>query len=688
MAVLAPGILLKLLHGMQTGVKPTGEHRSSLLQVTDIVPADLDEKSLWPKHGFHIKVSDSSHSIYVSLPFEEDDLVLSNTMQLGQFIYVDRLEPGSPVPIIKGTKPLPGRHPLVGTPEPIKSLRDEGDKIEQRTFNSKLSGHRRGFWDSSADVASSSPSIMKPSPLHFDQNTPKKDRPSPKRTGGNFPNSPLIRGRMVKDENSSMVFRSSVGGLLSKMSDSKGESPVHVRKSCVTPFSVFKVTRSKSVFEPEPMIPKSLFNNTEKKSSTPPSRLRNVRVEASSKQAGEEQKQNNSNSNGTSTPPSRLRNVRVEASSKQAGEEQKQNNSNSNGTLQLQSQSGNSKSKHGGSLSMSLPGNLSVLGKEAIQQRETAQKNALQALRDASASESLVRVLRMLSDLAKNAKPDAPADCFDQFLEFHHQMVQAVTDMESIQAATCSEMVETPTAKQTERWKIKAEENSNILQENNSIDQNKQTDLHSSKRSSALCKSLAAMPERSDFKTTPGKHLRSNLSQKFSLERIGGSTPKGKLLPEATLENDENKSLAAMPERSDVKTTTPGKHLRSNLNQKFSLERIGGSTPKGKLPPEATLENVENMKPAPCRFNNTIKLGKRIETEAGNWFMDFLEKALEAGMKKSRGTADSDSCKVSQSLMLKVINWVKVEQCDSSKRPVHPRAAQIARKLRIKMKNP
>ncbi|KAJ0620389.1 hypothetical protein HanHA300_Chr00c1061g0836171 [Helianthus annuus] len=128
MATLAPGILLKLLNGMNSGVKPTSEHRSSLLQVTDIVPADLDEKDLWPKHGFYIKVSDSSHSIYVSLPFEQDDLVLSNKMQLGQFIYVDNLEPGSPVPIAKGAKPLPGRHPFVGTPEPLMGLREKGDE--------------------------------------------------------------------------------------------------------------------------------------------------------------------------------------------------------------------------------------------------------------------------------------------------------------------------------------------------------------------------------------------------------------------------------------------------------------------------------------------------------------------------------------------------------------------------------
>ncbi|XP_043687208.1 uncharacterized protein LOC122638353 [Telopea speciosissima] len=596
MAALAPGILLKLLNGMNTGLKPTGEHRNSLLQVTDIVPADLDEKNLWPKQGFYIKVSDSSHSIYVSLPFEQDDLVLSNKMQLGQFIYVDRLEPGSPVPIIKGTKPLPGRHPLVGTPEPITNFRDKADKFEQKTLNSKLSVHRRGSWDSSADVASSSPSVMKPIPLNFDQTTPKKERPSPMRTGGNFPKSPLIRGRIVKDGNPGMVCRSSVGGLWSKMSDSRGESPDLVRKSCAAPPSASKITRSKSVCEREPRIPKSPFNNTEKKSSTPPPRLRNMRVGESFNQAGEEQ-----------------------------------NKLNSNGSIQQQSQSGDPNSKHGSTVSLSLPGKLSVLGKEAIQQRETAQKIALQALRDATATESIVRALRVFSELAKKAKPDAPADCLDQFLEFHHQIMQAVTDMESIQAATC-EMVGTPTAKQTKK---QAEEDSNIFHEKNSIDENQQSDLNLSKRRSALYKSVAALPERSDVKATPVKNL------------------------------------------------------RSNLNQKISLERIGGSTPIGKFPFKATLENDENKEPAvPCSFNNTIKLGKQIETEAGNWFMDFLEKALEIGLKKSRGNADTDVRKASQSLILKVINWVEVEQCDSSKRPVHRKAAQITRKLRIKMKNP
>ncbi|WOK93228.1 hypothetical protein Cni_G01923 [Canna indica] len=64
-------------------------------------------------------VSNSSHSIYVTLPLDQDDLVLSNKLQLGQFIHVNRLESASPVPVLMGAKPLPGRHPLVGIPEPI-----------------------------------------------------------------------------------------------------------------------------------------------------------------------------------------------------------------------------------------------------------------------------------------------------------------------------------------------------------------------------------------------------------------------------------------------------------------------------------------------------------------------------------------------------------------------------------------
>ncbi|KAJ0804021.1 hypothetical protein HanLR1_Chr00c1511g0808371 [Helianthus annuus] len=71
-------------------------------------------------------------------------------------------------------------------------------------------------------------------------------------------------------------------------------------------------------------------------------------------------------------------------------------------------------------------------------------------------------------------------------------------------------------------------------------------------------------------------------------------------------------------------------------------------------------DNNENKNPGGscCSLSNTITLGMQIETEAGNWFMEFLEKALEKGTKKSM---EKDKKKVPQSLILKVINWVKVE---------------------------
>ncbi|XWS68994.1 hypothetical protein CRYUN_Cryun04dG0141400 [Craigia yunnanensis] len=277
MATLAPGILLKLLNGMNTRVKPTSEHRSSLLQVTDIVPADLDEKNLWPKHEFYIKVSNSSHSIYVSLPSDQYDFVLSNKMQLGQFIYVDILVPGSPVPVVKG------------------------EKSEQKQ-ESKL--HRRGFWGRRPNGTDeiSSPLVLKPVPLYFDQCTPVKERSNLVRTTKMFP---MIR-RIGKDGNAG-VRCSFGGGLLAKMMDTKGENSALLRKSCVAPSSASKFPRSKSVCDQEPRIPISPLNSA------------------------------------------------VAFDNRKC-------------------------------LPMNLPGKLGMLGKEAVQQQETAQKIAFQALRDATAT--------------------------------------------------------------------------------------------------------------------------------------------------------------------------------------------------------------------------------------------------------------------------------------------------------------
>ncbi|CAL9073269.1 unnamed protein product [Musa textilis] len=140
MASLTPGVLIKLLKNLNTDIKICGEYRSVLLQVISIVPA-LTGSELWPDHGFFIKVSDSSHSTYVSLSKDDNDLILMNKLQLGQFIYIDKVETGTPVPVLVGVRPLPGRNPCIGNPKDLMNmlvLSDTSDTADhgKNTFRS------------------------------------------------------------------------------------------------------------------------------------------------------------------------------------------------------------------------------------------------------------------------------------------------------------------------------------------------------------------------------------------------------------------------------------------------------------------------------------------------------------------------------------------------------------------------
>ncbi|PWA68909.1 hypothetical protein CTI12_AA304130 [Artemisia annua] len=120
MASLTPGILLKLLQTMNTNTRVTGDHRSPLLQVIGIVPAlAAGSDDLWPNHGFYVSLSDSVNSTYVSLSDKDTDLILTNKLQLGQFVYVERFEFDSPVPRVSGVRPIAGRHPFVGSPDQL-----------------------------------------------------------------------------------------------------------------------------------------------------------------------------------------------------------------------------------------------------------------------------------------------------------------------------------------------------------------------------------------------------------------------------------------------------------------------------------------------------------------------------------------------------------------------------------------
>ncbi|XP_009623979.1 uncharacterized protein LOC107793437 [Nicotiana tabacum] len=140
MASLVPDVLIKLLQSMNSNVKVRGEYRSVLLQVISIVPA-LSGSELWPNHGFFIKVSDSSHSTYVTLSKEDNELILNNKLQLGQFFYVDRMEAGTPVPVLVGVRPIPGRHPFVGNPKDLMQML-ESSEVSVKTDQEDNTGQK------------------------------------------------------------------------------------------------------------------------------------------------------------------------------------------------------------------------------------------------------------------------------------------------------------------------------------------------------------------------------------------------------------------------------------------------------------------------------------------------------------------------------------------------------------------
>lgn len=184
MASLGSGVLMKLLGEMGVDEKVSEDCKPVLLQIRSIIPV-LAEGDLWPNQGFYLKVSDSSHALYASLPQEQDDMILCNKLRLGQLIYVEKLEVAYPVPMLKGIKPVRGRYACIGNPKdliPMDNLvkkmrgkfrslstskvrpsRSRNHDIERRVSDVKRVSKKIGFVekdsDSESSVSSSSSSV-------------------------------------------------------------------------------------------------------------------------------------------------------------------------------------------------------------------------------------------------------------------------------------------------------------------------------------------------------------------------------------------------------------------------------------------------------------------------------------------------------------------------------------------------
>ncbi|XVF84358.1 hypothetical protein PTKIN_Ptkin17bG0030500 [Pterospermum kingtungense] len=480
MANLVPGVLLKLLQHMNTDVKVAGEHRSSLLQVVSIVPA-LAGGELFSNQGFYLKVSDSSHATYVSLPDEHDDLILSDKIQLGQFIHVDRLESASPVPILRGVRPVPGRHPCVGSPEDIVATHSlgflnngsksalsskPGEKVKSPAIAVLGSGHsgekeksvgcrsNGGVKEEQVDkktptVTRSKSQLSKPE-LNLDMKKEPLGRlkalslrsiPSSPTSYYSLPTSfdKFATGIKHQAEIKGMRKGSPKLGSAEKASSIHGMSPAGrkvpviktlvqgvelgakaLRKSWEGNMEVKGKDQSKLRATEHDTKRESRSTSAPRKSTSSeklPSK-EETKLQTSTRSLKEESKSQVSTKKAMANG---MLDDQEKPNKPRTSVGKKSGELNNNGGLgNMVKIPINSKRLTYGSVSWgSLPSSLSKLGKEVMRHRDAAQTAAIEALQEAAASESLLRCLSLYSDLITSAKEDNPQPAVDQFLTLH-----------------------------------------------------------------------------------------------------------------------------------------------------------------------------------------------------------------------------------------------------------------------------
>ncbi|XP_068318030.1 uncharacterized protein [Pyrus communis] len=479
MANLVPGVLLKLLQHMNTDVKVAGEHRSSLLQVVSIVPA-LAGGELFPNQGFYLKVSDSSHATYVSLPDEHDDLILSDKIQLGQFIHVDRLQAATPVPILHGVRPVPGRHPCVGSPEDIVATHSLGflnnnsssgsKTVEKVKSESKVLGNSHAgerdkhglvrpngsakpdqlekkvgsFGRSKSQPSKPALTIdMKREPLPRMKSFNSRSIPSSPSSCYSLPTSFEKFANGVKQH--AKVKGTPMVGVVEKASSVRGASPGKKSvvgnpiKNFVQGFEMGAKSLRKSwegnmevnTKESSKVRATSHDAKLDGRMAAPRKSISTERLppkednktQISAKSLKEESKVQTSTkkvtTNGTLSDQDRSNKLRVSVGKKSSDV------ANNGFPGNLVKVSLNNRKLIEGVPWASLPSSVAKLGKEVMRHRDAAQIAAIEAMQEASAAENLLRCLSIYSELTTSAKEDNPQPAVEQFLALHASLNNA-----------------------------------------------------------------------------------------------------------------------------------------------------------------------------------------------------------------------------------------------------------------------
>ncbi|CAH8356024.1 unnamed protein product [Eruca vesicaria subsp. sativa] len=674
MANLVPGVLLKLLQHMNTDVKIAGEHRSSLLQVISIVPA-LAGGELFPNQGFYLKVSDSSHATYVSLPDEHDDLILSDTLQLGQFIHVDRVESSSPVPILRGVRPVPGRHPCLGTPEDIvaadalgflrnddKVVKDScnGSKpfIKERVKDERL-GNRVSKDESSKKasglvrVKSGKTNLV----LDVKKEVLGKVKISASSTSGgskSIPSSPTscyslptsfakfangvkqqqeVKPKVVLERGSPRV------GLTER-----GRSPLRVESPSVGK----KMPMIKSFVQGIEFGAKALRKSWEgnldirgsdssrlklaKRDSTPDSRsLAAPRKSTSSEKLPSKQERANVFAKSSKEQSKTQSTKKVETAGIVDNRDKTSKPKSTSVVKKSTAENGlpgnlvkvpvNSKRLASATVQWgSLPSSLSRLGQEVLRHRDAAQVVAIEAMQEASASESLLQCLIMYNDLMSTAKEDDPLPVVEQFLKLHSGLKNVQITTESLsRLITSTSSPENEENKSEEAVKVAAEKQK----------------LAASWVQAALVTNLSPF---SVYTNKPAKSTASKSKPMIILETPSNNSttkPRGNVQTRPTI---GSKLVAQGMIR---------KHRENSSSQKANTVAAAGS----ESPP---LNWVKGN-----GLNEATDLAEKLQTVSQDWFLSFVERFLDADVLETPSNLSDNGQIAGMLSQLKSVNdWL------------------------------
>ncbi|KAK8343270.1 hypothetical protein V6Z12_A07G003800 [Gossypium hirsutum] len=487
MASLTPGILLKLLQSMNSSARVAGDHRSDLLQVIGIVPALAGSDELWPNHGFYVQLSDSLSSTYVSLSDRDSELILSNRLQLGQFVYVDRFHFESPVPRVSGIRPIAGRHAFVGSPDPLiarisSSKRDfvvqpvsefPSDTVAVYLSNKKLEQRTQsGNKDSKIENPRTRQPLVPRDNVEVNENSERFSSPvaskrsvptrsvsggKGKRSASPLPSKCMVPSLMAGKEDNKKIGRESVimvpsryrqpspngrkqaspgarrpslspakrlsGGL--KVSPAVGDSKKKMASivAGISKASEALVGSAKSWDEQ----PEKGSGELKEKAyvKTKPDLQAILRTQtAISRRLTDVHSQKSNDGNSSS-------NEKRKASSPKDGSAAEKR-ARGSGALEI---TVHEKKWTDGSVSWdTLSADLAKLGKEAMQRRVLASKTAAEALEEAITAESLVRNLSMFSELSSKSKAGNPLPTIDRFLSIYDDVVKYTGIAETVAA--------------------------------------------------------------------------------------------------------------------------------------------------------------------------------------------------------------------------------------------------------------